>query len=415
MKKIIFIVLFGLCTNYVFGQEESSDSTVDLNVLNAPANPAFNLMGISPSSIDKPSDLNAFRLSLQNATNNFTKLPSNYAVEIAPGLLFRKKSQTLQQFNSVKFGDVFWQSLSLSIGMAQATDNDGGDSEDTVSFTKIGVGVKFSIIRPKWKSGPIDTFYSLLRKTHDEYSKMAEKQIDGNPRLKSINIEMVKAAESNNIQKIHELDLLRKSIRDSIINTFENQEKSDNLKYMDNYKKAAQEFKKYAQGLKIERVGAFLDFATGVALDFPDNKFNNSLVSKAGAWLTGGYENGNKGLSVLGITRYLFQPDKIFADSTGKIATTNISTFDAGAKVSLTAFKGKFNVSTEAIYRSVLNHNVIKPSWRLTFNAEYDLGIKNQKITLAIGRNFDGTVTKDGTLIAAINFVKGFGTVKSKL
>lgn len=406
MKKFFLIALLSFSTACVLGQQESSDSTIDLNVLNAPSNPAFNLMGISPSSIDKPSDLNAFKLSVQNATNNFKKLPSNYAVELAPGILFRKKSQTLQQFNSVKFSDVFWQSLSLSIGMAQATDNDDGDTKDTVSFTKLGFGVKFSIIRPKWNSGPIDTFYSYLKKTHEEYLKLAERDIDNNEQVISLKKKMADAVNTHEIVTINQQ---LKKVRDSIINTFEDSKKSENLN------KASAKLKEYAKGLKIERIGAFLDFATGVALDFPDNKFNHSLVSKAGAWLTGGYENGNKGFSVAGITRYLFQPDKIFADNTGKIATADISTFDAGAKISLTAFKGKFNVSTEAIYRSVLNRDVIKPSWRLTFNAEYDLGIKNQKITLAIGRNFDGTVTKDGTLIAAINFVKGFGTVKNKL
>ena len=164
-------------------------------------------------------------------------------------------------------------------------------------------------------------------------------------------------------------------------------------------------------GMKIERIGLFLDFASGFALDFPDNKFDKSLVSKAGAWLTGGYESGNRGFSFLGIGRYLYQPDKIFADDSGKIKARNISTFDAGARVALNAFQGKFSLNAEAIYRSVLNKNVIKPSWRFTFNAEYSVGL-NQKITFAFGRNFNSTITKDGNLIAALNFIKGFGSNK---
>ena len=59
----------------------------------------------------------------------------------------------------------------------------------------------------------------------------------------------------------------------------------------------------------------------------------------------------------------------------------------------------------------VLNDNVIKPSWRLTFNAEYSVGV-NQKITFAFGRDFNGTITKSGNLIAAINFIRGFGSTK---
>jgi Tol biopolymer transport system component len=44
----------------------------------------------------------------------------------------------------------------------------------------------------------------------------------------------------------------------------------------------------------------------------------------------------------------------------------------------------------------------------LVFNAAYDIG-QNQQLTFSFGRNFDGTITKDGNLIAALNFVKGFG------
>ena len=177
---------------------------------------------------------------------------------------------------------------------------------------------------------------------------------------------------------------------------------------------ANKNLKRLATGLKITRKGPFLDFATGLVLDFPDDRFDNSRVAKAGAWLTGGYENGAKGLSVLGIGRYLYQPDKIFADDSGKIKSKNISTLDGGARLAYTGAQGKFSVSAEAIYRSVLNDNVIKPSWRFTFNAEYSVGF-NQKLTFALGRNFNGTITKNGNLIAALNFIKGFGGTNKKI
>jgi hypothetical protein len=174
---------------------------------------------------------------------------------------------------------------------------------------------------------------------------------------------------------------------------------------------ASANLKRLGSGLKITRKGAFLDFATGMVLDFPNDQFDNSRIAKAGAWLTGGYENGSKGLSILGIGRYLFQPDKIFADDSSIIRSKDISTFDAGARLAYSGAQGKFSLSSEAIYRSVLNDNVIPASWRLVFNAEYSIGF-NQKITLAIGKNFDGTITRDGNLIAALNFIKGFGSSK---
>ena len=153
------------------------------------------------------------------------------------------------------------------------------------------------------------------------------------------------------------------------------------------------------------------DFATGVVVDFPDNRFNYSLVSKAGAWLTGGYEGGNDKPSFLGIVRYLYQPDKIFADDGGVLKTNNISTFDAGARLLIKGAGGKFIGSAEGIYRSVLKKNTVDPNWRFILNVEYDVGF-NQKLTFAFGKNFDGAVSKKGNLIAALNFIKAFGGQK---
>jgi len=62
--------------------------------------------------------------------------------------------------------------------------------------------------------------------------------------------------------------------------------------------------------------------------------------------------------------RYLYQPSKIFADESNVLQTNDISTLDAGAKAYLNALKGRFTLSAEAIYRSVLNKDLIDPSWR---------------------------------------------------
>ena len=71
MKKVIFIISLIISNLTTLAQTGLPDS-VDLNLLNAPSNPAFNLMGISTNSIDKPTDLNSFRISVQNATNSFS-------------------------------------------------------------------------------------------------------------------------------------------------------------------------------------------------------------------------------------------------------------------------------------------------------------------------------------------------------
>jgi hypothetical protein len=113
----------------------------------------------------------------------------------------------------------------------------------------------------------------------------------------------------------------------------------------------------------------------------------------------------------MGIARYLFQPDKIFADDNNVIQSKDISTFDAGGKLLFNGFNGRLALSTEVIYRSVLTTSTVDPSWRLVFNTEYDIG-KNKKLTFAFGRNFDGAISKGGNLIAALNFISSFGSAR---
>ena len=411
MKKFLFLNVFLFLGMVTYAQNQLPDS-VDLNLLNAPSNAAFNLMGVSINSIDKPTDLNSFRLSIQNATNNFTKFPSNYAVELCPASLFGKKSQTLSKFNSTKFNDVWWQSLSVSFAYSRSNVEDK-ETDDSTSYTKLGIGFKVSLIRPRWTASTVDkvdSFYYFQRTALAKYNNRVALAKKSYTDVDSALIKAFKEPVSQvRTDKINALVLQLRSLNDSLTAAINAEILDPTAK--SSFAIALADLNKFSKGMKVERKGIFLDFATGVAIDFPDNKFNYSLVSKAGAWLTGGYENGNKGFSFLGIARYLYQPDKIFADDSGKIKSKNISTLDGGARVALNAMQGKFSFNAEAVYRSVLNDNVIKPSWRLTFNVEYSVGI-NQKITFAFGRNFNGAITKSGNLIAALNFIKGFGSNK---
>jgi len=392
----------------VFAWSQDNDSTVTLDLLNAPSSPAFNLLGIAPSAIERPTDLNSFRVSVQNASNNFTRLPSDYSVEVAPASLASMKNQTLDKFGSTSFNDVFWQSLGISLGLTHGNAQDI-ETNDSTSFAKLACGVKFSIIRPGW-SAKTKKLFADLQTAQSDFLDSAEYM------NKSAEINRVKGMMNALETAKPQLDEVTK--RDSLSHLAArlgalNQAQANALNKLlqDTTGKSFMALKNAAKNFKIERVGGFLDFATGIALDFPNNRFDYSLTSKAGAWLTGGYENGNKGISVLGIARYLYQPDKIYASTSNELLAADISTFDCGARLVYTGLEGKFTVSAEALYRSVLTANTISPDWRYTFNTGYDIGF-NKQLTLALGKNFDGTTTKNGNIIAMLNLIAGFGSAK---
>lgn len=380
----------------------TTDSTISLDLLKSPASPAFNILGIAQSDIERPTDLKTFALSIQNATNNFTSLPESYAFQVAPFLMGRKQ-YSLNEFDSNR--TAFKQSFQLSAGYTFIGPK-GKEKVDSLKTTKIGLGIKFSIIRPKWTE-KTRTRYQALRaaqvaliadmrsfeQKHGSYTILEEKK----KQVKELELIRNRTPEQQErfmllLQEIRELDATMGREYAAILN------KAD----------AFAAAKKAATAFKTERKGFFLDFSGGFALDFPDNRFNYSKMYRGGAWLTGGHENGNKGLSSLFIVRYLYNPETVFAAPAGFVKGPSVSTLDMGGRLILDASAGKLAFSSELLYRSILGASVVDPSWRFVLNAEYDLR-ENQKLTFAFGRDFDGTISKGGNLIAMINLISAFG------
>ena len=310
-----------------------------------------------------------------------------------------------------------WQSFVVSAGIRQQE-----DANTNTSFYKTAIGIKFSIFRPGWTNETKKKYNKLVKLqskltdvvTEDleqavledaRYKKLVARQDKLSDKLKKIETTGTQAQKDSLQEKIDELD----EDIDDLQKELMAEKRTERMAAMPELYK---ELKENAKEFTIERSGPFLDFAGGFSARFPTNELNYSLGDYSGAWLTGGYDGGNNKLSILGILRYLYQPESIFADPSGSIPTKNISTFDMGSRVLYATKDDKFEFSFESVYRSVLSTSIIKPSWRLNFSAEYDLGF-NQKLSFTFGRDFDGVVTKGGNLITAINFIAGFGNKKN--
>lgn len=408
MKKIIWTLL---CCSCLATAQAQIDTTITVDLLKAPASPAFNMLGIAPSSIQRPTDITAFMTSIQANTGNFTTFPKNYAVEIAPFLL-GKTGPTLKDYDSTNFWrHVLPQTFQLSLGISQQN-ADGEVSEEADAFPRAALGFRVSLVRRPWTK-ETQTNYDKLHKAQSVLlDKITENDLTPEltaleARLAAKDAQMLIIGTDTQLTPERKRELLtqilpeKRAIMDSISAI-----KQKLMARLD----AAKTVRELATSFEIKRTaGFYLDLQAGMVTDFPDRRFNYSKVSKAGAWLTGGYDGNDQLFSVLAIVRYLYQPDKIFADASGALKTDDVSTFDFGGRVLLNAFDGKFDFSSELIYRSVLNNDIIDPNWRVVLNLEYKVGT-NQKLTFGFGKNFDGTITKSGNLIAAFNFIKGFGS-----
>lgn len=406
MRKLILIFINMLLGCLCWCQENDSLNS-KLDLLRAPSSPAANLLEFATSDIEKPSDVSSFMLSLQSATTGFTKLPANYAVDLAPFWLLRKGNFTTDRLNSTLFGEVFKQSFVISFGYRNP------DSTETNFNTKnsyTSIGFKFSFARGHFDPNTQDALtkigeiQSRILKLYHDATLSFEKNDPEYIRLKKQRDSLAKIYGTNApghpdfVSAAAALTARHKELLVSQKETFQS---------LDAYNKDLKELQSLASKFKITRLGFFCDLAGGTSLEFVDKIFDKTNVYNAGAWVTFG-NNSQKGWGTYGIVRYLYNPNKIFADDNDQLKRANISTLDAGGRILYSNPDSRFTFSVEAIYRSVLNKNVIAPSWKLVTNAAYDLP-NNQKLTLTFGRNFDGTITKDGNVITALTFLTGFG------
>lgn len=409
MKKIVFLIF--LATGNKMYAQPNLDTTIKVDLLRAPSSPASNLLGIATSDIDKPTDVSSFMLSLQSAAGLFTKFPSSYAIDIAPYWLFKNSKKgdiTTEGFRKSSGKDVFKQTLVLSLAIKNT------DSTETTlapSSTYGGFGFKFSILRGKYDHTTNEKL-NAIKKMQDEklvYLGQVREKYDSindpvrdslKKKQKSLFVPGMTAEQIENVQtgKVYrDID----SILKQRLTDFREQETLDAQNELD------EKIKKIASEFQTERIGWTWDIAGGISAEFRNRKLNNSKVYNAGVWTTFGYTDVTYGAGLF-LLRLLHNPDIIFAKDNSPKETGDITTFDAGFRYIYAKPQSKFNASLEAIYRSVLSSNTIDPSWRLVFNAGYAIW-QNQKLTFSFGRNFDGTTTKDGNLIAALSFLTGFG------
>lgn len=395
----------------VWAQGQSSpDSTITLDILVAPASPGASLLGVAPSEILKPVEPKAFAASIQNATNNLSSLPKSFAVDVAPAWFFGGKRIDYERFsNNKNIADNVWQSLVVSTAFKN-------DTVQGVRTPQWAVGLKFSILRGHLGK---KTKQLLDSSTH-ELGRLAtffQQQPTLLPELRvevdSLKAQMGRIARLRGVTDPEFLDLKERA------ELLADQLEGANRAALTDEKLSR--LKQIARTIKYTRYGLKLDAAAGWVYSFPGESFRAGSATKFGAWLTPGWEFEKTPLSLLGILRYLENPDNPLADAEGVLKGKRVNTLDYGARLIYGSAEQRVALSAEAIYRSIASQqdipNPVQPSWRVVVNAEYELN-SDTRLTLTLGKNFDNTTFRQGNVIGFLNLIGAFGgetrTLKSK-
>lgn len=388
MKIVLTITVFLLIIQNAFAQDtdKKSADSLTINMLKAPSTPALLLMGLESSNIEKPTDVTDFAVILNNATNGFSAIPKTFAMQFAPISILKKNKFRFDQTISNNPIENFNQSFLVSVGFSKS---DSAKKKND----QLGLGVKFSLFR-------------------GQLSKATEKELNNRYVLSKFKVEeigtlILKDSICKRItSQINQLDEIKDSVKIKKLSNIRDKRISelDSLLSLSPEKKNITKktaFKKLSE-LSFKRYGFKTDISFGYIYDFFNERFDSSKVTKIGVWANLGYEWEND-YSILSVARYLSEYD--FK------TTKNISSVDFGFRfIKSGLIDDKLALSIESIWRNQTNAETgkAKHTNRYVFNAEYQVS-ENKLLTISLGKNFDGTNIKDGNLIAALNFIAGFG------
>lgn len=433
MKKIILLVLF-LLFKVAFAQNSinenntnSSGSTEEddyiLNLTTGASTPGFSVLGLSPSSVDRPKDPTDFAILVQNATENFNTIPKNYAIEFSSAFfqsLFQGKNKTgINKFNETKdlINNVI-QSLTFSIATSQTKLND-------IDNPRIGVGIKFSLLRGSQYNSFLTKKETenaeILKEVHDNLKKGNQLEVKIRSYIYSSDSKLMGYSEElskenlkaiKDIPKIRELNAKITARQIELNNSLNTPEIAEKL--LKEYKDIQNKIRKLVnEDIKFIRDGIKLDFAGALAYDYPEQKYDKGKLSKKSFWGILGWDwNVSKdgANSIFGVFRYSESPllkDTLKKDDGTIILRNGVIYRDFGIRGIIDL--NKFYLSGELITRSESEKN-FQTKYLLDFG--YNMG-SNKLIVLSFGKEFDGEPYKKGTLVTAINLILGFGAKRN--
>lgn len=82
MKRIFFLFISVLISIATYSQNK--DPLPSLNSIRTPNSPAFSVLGVQPTSVERPNTPADLAVAMDNATEGFKKFPQNFAVEFSP-------------------------------------------------------------------------------------------------------------------------------------------------------------------------------------------------------------------------------------------------------------------------------------------------------------------------------------------
>lgn len=242
-------------TSRLWGQRDS----LRLNELRTPTSPAFVILGVEPTSIERPTTPRAFALGLLSAPGGAGGvIPENYAAEIAPYWMRSHPNLTFTEYTRPDPLQSFLQTFSISL--ATSVISTGADST-----TGVGVGIRATPLmgRPPRQLRLLSDSLRVVQRT-----------------LLNLSDQLDTATTRADSQRIVAQITARGA---------------DSRRYSASIRALPED----------ERVGLHIQFAGALAGYYPRNDFSAGRIGRTGLWGTVTYRTEAPRIDLIGLARWL--------------------------------------------------------------------------------------------------------------
>ena len=350
----------------------SRDSLPQFNSLRTPPSPVFVLLGVEPSSVERPNTPADLAFSVVNGTNNFSTLPASYAIETSPYWLFGHPTLAWTDDTVRSIPTSLARTLTLSVATAAVGTSD-------LPVTGLGLSARASVFSGKLSRAAVDRIQRLeilLAGSSAEFERRVDtlRQV-----VDALLFERLKTAKTE-----EERDAARKehaAANAAITKVTPLSTQSD---------EEERQLQAELQGLASTRDGFFLDLAGGAAWSAPRAIIDSTSLDRWGIWTTASYTLPN--LSFVGVVRWLGDNDA---------ATQNA--IDVGGRFIYA--RDRYAVSLEYAGRHPSGSGDDPDGWRLAGVIDYQIR-PSLWLTGTFGRDYQDF--QAGSLLAQIGLSVDF-------
>ena len=345
---------------------QANDAGPAFNGLRTPVSPAFVLLGIAPTEVERPNTPADLAFSVLNRSAAFTSLPRDVALEISPYWLIKHPTLTWQSETVRGIGTSIARTMTISFATAELGTN-------ARPITGLALGLRAAPFSGRLSHASIARLHELGERLADESRLLsglvADRQqallSDFRRELGSIKNKEDSAAATQRFNaakaRINQIQLNSEEMKEAVDST-------DRL----------------FSDLALIREGFVLELAGGAALQAPGGAADSAKLARWGAWVTAGYEGSN--LSFVFVNRFL--------------ASSADSSFDAvDMGMRLLYATGRYALSAEGTFRTFTERGAPPNQYRFAALVDFELQ-KGLWITGTFGRDYSAAAP--GSLIAQI-------------